>query len=226
MTRTLSVWVGAEIIYLYGTVNGDAATFTLAGAGEWRTEVPRAVDGAYTLHLEAYSENGLEGIYDHTLHYGMIALVTDRTQADVNRAAALSAKEWEKMTVAEKSEWLAGMKGTYNAEDLNRVSQAVQYIADLLNGYGYFVPVAVRTDWSRADIPRAADMAVYLGNVQAIKNKFYGTTPLPDTMSSLTHTDANNIEKLLLEIEVYINRMTAGFRRCGTFYSGQGVILP
>jgi len=115
--------------------------------------------------------------------------------------------------------------GHYNATDLNRVGQAVQYVADLLNGYGYQVSVGPKTDWTPEDIPRASDMAQYLADLNAIKDKFYGTTPLPEGMDDLTHDDANNIGKLLDEIEAYINRMVAGFRKCGTFRSGQGVII-
>ncbi len=114
----------------------------------------------------------------------------------------------------------------YNAADLNRVGEAVAYIADLLNGYGYAVTVSPKTDWTRGDIPRVTDMTAYLADLNALKAAFYGTTELPADMDDLTAEGANNIERLLLEIETYINRMIAGFRKCGTFKSGQGVILP
>jgi hypothetical protein len=205
MTRTLSVWVGAEIIYLYGTVNGESTIFTLAGAGEWRAIVPRAEDDNYILHLEAYSENGLEGTYNYTLYYGMMPVVIDRTAIDV----------------INKTE-----KGFYNHTDLNRVGHNVDYLSGMLNGYGYSVTVTPKKDWTIEDIPRASDMAQYLADLNALKDKFYGMTPLPESMSKIDYEDANNIEKLLLEIETYINRMIEGFRFCGTFYSGQGVILP
>lgn len=116
--------------------------------------------------------------------------------------------------------------GHYTHEDLNRVGGNIQYLADILNGYGYLVSVYPKTDWAVDDVPRAADMETYLGDVQRIKDKFYGTTALPADMGGLTHIEANNIEKLLIEIENYIIRMIDGFRYCGTFYSGQGVILP
>ena len=116
--------------------------------------------------------------------------------------------------------------GHYTHEDLNRVGVNVQHLADLLNGYGYAVSVSPKTDWTVEYIPRESNMEAYLADVAAIKESFYGTTPIPANMNNLTYTDANNIEKLLVEIETYINRMVAGFRKCGTFKSGQGVILP
>ena len=69
-------------------------------------------------------------------------LIYDRTAADVERALALAKKaEAGTLTDAEKTEWLAGMKGCYNAADLNRVEAAVKSIAAELNAAGY--PAAV-----------------------------------------------------------------------------------
>jgi hypothetical protein len=200
MTRTLSVWVGASIIYLYGTVNGEAATFTLIGAGEWQATVPRAEDDNYVLHLEAYSANGLEGAYDYTLYYGMMPCVADRTWDDVRNKTA---------------------KGFYNATDLNRVGHNVSYLAELLGGYGYAVNVSPKVNWQIDDIPRVADMGAHLADVDAIKSAFYGTVPLPDTMDDLTVEGANNIERLLCEIEQNIHNMTEAWYYCGELYCGE-----
>lgn len=69
-------------------------------------------------------------------------LIYDRTAEDVERALALAKKaEAGTLTDAEKTEWLAGMKGCYNATDLNRVEAAVQTLAAELNAAGY--PTAV-----------------------------------------------------------------------------------
>ena len=111
--------------------------------------------------------------------------------------------------------------GHYNATDLNRVGEAVQYVADLLNGYGYLVAVTPKTDWAISDIPRAADMTQYIADLNTLKNAFYGTTELPDSMNSLAVTAANNIEKLLLEIEDYITNMAAAFVYSGEVYGGE-----
>lgn len=191
MDRTLTVWVGAEIIYLYGTVNGTAQTFTLAGEGAWQATVSRSGDDNYLLHLEAYSANGLEGTYDYTLYYGMMPCVTDRTG------------------------------GYYNASDLNRVGHNVTYLAGLLGGYGYAVTVTGRTDWAVGEIPSKADMDAYLADVAALKAALCGSVPLPDGMSKLTAEGANNIERLLCEVERNINRMIASWHYCGELYAGE-----
>lgn len=69
-------------------------------------------------------------------------LIYDRTAADVERALALAKKaEAGTLTDTEKTEWLAGMKGCYNASDLNRVESAVKLLAATLTSAGYPVEV-------------------------------------------------------------------------------------
>ena len=61
-------------------------------------------------------------------------LVYDRTQADVDRVFTLKNKiltgGLTALTAEEKAEYMAGMKGAYNYGDMNRVGQAVAYIAN------------------------------------------------------------------------------------------------
>lgn len=67
-------------------------------------------------------------------------LIFDRTQSDVNRVQFLTQKMIAgTATEAEKAEWLGGMKGAYNASDLNRVCAAVDYLTGVLTGLGYSV---------------------------------------------------------------------------------------
>ena len=151
-----------------------------------------------------------------------LSLITDRSISDLTALYALRNKiKSRTATVAEWSEWLDGSKGAYNSSDLERVDDAIQYLADLLSSYGYSVSVSPKTDWTIDDIPCVADVDAYLSDVEAIKAAFYGTVPLPDSMNKLTVTGANNIEKLLLEIETYITKMAAAFVYSGEVYSGE-----
>lgn len=69
-------------------------------------------------------------------------LIYDRTVEDVERALALAKKaEAGTLTDTEKTEWLVGMKGCYNATDLNRVEAAVKQLAAELNAAGYATAV-------------------------------------------------------------------------------------
>lgn len=69
-------------------------------------------------------------------------LITDRTAADTAALEALFAKA--KAGTITDEEWAVltdpTHKGAYNYTDLNRVSTALEYLRDRLNGYGYATP--------------------------------------------------------------------------------------
>lgn len=149
-------------------------------------------------------------------------LITDRTQADVNRVAALNAKGFANMTAAEKAAYLQPMKGAYNAEDLNRVGEAVQYVADRLNTVGGFnIRYTAKQDWTRTDIPTPEQMAAYIDDIAAVRAALPVTTPeTPSDMDELTYSEANDIEQILLDVEDTIKRMALSFVYSGQPYSG------
>lgn len=153
-------------------------------------------------------------------------LVFDRTQADVDRVLALKNKilmqGWSTLTEQEQTEWSAGMKGAYNASDLNRVGEAIGYVAELmeeaqaevtneLNKYGiadadaYRFPwsggfsVSPKTDWTYADIPTAEQAATYLLDINTIASLVYSpnSPAMPVTLDYFTYGQANAIEQML-----------------------------
>lgn len=104
------------------------------------------------------------------------SLITDRTQADVNRWQALHDKGYGGMTAAELDQWRSGtLKGAYNASDLNRVTSAMKHLAGLYQQYGYavsYTPLRIPHEdgtmdeiWQMRDIPTSAQMALYLNNL-------------------------------------------------------------
>jgi len=76
----------------------------------------------------------------------MDTLITDRAQADVDRAKYLNslwdarAGRW-RGTPEEWAEWAAGPRGAYGFNDMNRVNEAVAYLTGVLAGMGYTVAV-------------------------------------------------------------------------------------
>ena len=149
-------------------------------------------------------------------------LITDRTVADAQRKRELAAIGYDDMTADEKTEWNAGLKGAYNAADLNRVGQACADLYTALTGAGYAVSgyVALKTDWTNSDRPTKAQLTTYLSTVSAIKAVLPAVTDLPSTMKSLTYEGANNIEKLLVEVDDILNRIIAVYVRSGEWNSG------
>jgi len=115
-------------------------------------------------------------------------------------------------------------KGTYNAIDLNRVGECVQILADVLNMYGYFVTVDVKTDWEMSDIPTETQMQTYLNNIDALINASYTleqTPALPGSMFYFNWHKANAIEKILVDLKEVILRVVSGFRYSGTFKANE-----
>ena len=143
-------------------------------------------------------------------------LITNRTQADVDRVKELAAKAkagtW---TAQEQAEWLAGMRGAYNYTDFNRVEAAVAELAVMLG-----VQLNTVTTWSVERIPTAADTVRYLANIRKLRTICQGLTNTPATpenMSRMTYTTANDIEQILKDLETVILSWT----RCGDVYCGE-----
>lgn len=222
-TQTLRVSLPSEIIYVSGTVNGKAYTWTLVD-GSWQAIVDRAADDTYAVALTAVNALGTSASYTLTLYYGMLNLITDRTQADVDRVRQLAQKGFGNMTADEKTEWLNGLKGAYNASDLNRVGAAVAYVAGRLKGYGYAVSVSPRQDWQVSDIPTPESMTAYLADVAALRAALTvaaDTPEVPEDMERLTWQEANNIEQILLDVDELLTRMAAAWFYSGDLYAGE-----
>ena len=137
-------------------------------------------------------------------------LVTDRTEADASRYSELRDKGWAAMTTAERAEWVAGMKGAYNASDLNRVASAMAYLSQRFASAGYSVPVSSPTDWANGGIPTKGDMDTYLDDLRRIRAALavMDTTPsAPGSMDYLTWAKANDIEKILADVDDLLTKI-------------------
>lgn len=134
------------------------------------------------------------------------------------------------MTASEQDEWSAGLKGAYNAADMNRVEEAVGYLTNqlqtmpiklqaLCDKYGVSLSDVItlpydpseydfetKTDWKIEDIPLPADLERYLGNVKKLRDIiYYAADDFPETTSGLDVDGANAIEKVLIELKSAID---------------------
>lgn len=142
-------------------------------------------------------------------------LIYDRTAEDV-----LTAQK-------QRGKVLTPLKGCYNATDMNRVAAAVTEIAAELNSAGYAVTVNPRT-YAESDIIRRSDFAAYLANVQTLRDAIavHASTPsVPAADAKLDYVGANNIEKILADLDELLSWMKYSQKYCGTFAAGQ-TILP
>lgn len=157
------------------------------------------------------------------------SLITDRTADDAQKALNLSKLQWSEMSDAQKAEWSGSLKGSYNASDLNRVENAVAYLAETLRllrpklqdyaksldvGWDVFfagnydpedLNLETKTDWTKEDAPTAEAMERYLANVVTLRNALnYATDRLPSSMRNLTWQGANAIERALKGLDAAI----------------------
>ena len=205
-TQILSVSLPSEIIYVSGTVNGTAYTWTLI-EGAWTATVERAADDTYAVALTAVTAAGVSTNYALTLYYGLLSLITDRTRADVVNQTD---------------------KGFYNASDLNRVGAAVEYIAGRFTALGYACPVTVKKDWlttdAQTDAPTASQMETYRQNIVTLRGQIavmQSTPEAPASMAGLNYVKANNIEQILLDLDALITNITKSLCFSGEVYAGE-----
>ena len=200
--QVLSVSLPSEIIYVSGTVNGTAYTWTLMD-GAWTATVERAADDTYAVALTAVTAAGVSTNYTLTLYYGLLSLITDRTRADVENQTD---------------------KGFYNASDLNRVGAAVEYIAGRFTALGYACPVTVKKDWLTTDAPTASQMEAYRQNIVTLRSQIavmQSTPNAPASMAGLNYVKANNIEQILLDLDALITNITKSWYFSGELYAGE-----
>lgn len=231
--RSITLTLAQTAVYVTGTVNGTAVVFTAAGGYTWTATVERSADDIYRVSVTAIDGSGNSTTVDTTLYYGL-HLITDRTEADVQYAAALIAKGWTGMSPAEQTAYLTGLRGAYSAGDYNRVESAVSYILDRLTAapdslaaymaaigvapaalyeLGYTLPaLTVDTGHTYAEDITPAVSARYCGNVSALREVIAlpaGTPAAPTTIAGITWQTANDIETILVAVEAALTALIA-----------------
>lgn len=130
-------------------------------------------------------------------------LITDRTSSDVS----------QKRT-----------KGNWNTSDLMRIAKWQVYIRDLLNEAGYYVNIQPRMAWNIFDLPRQSQVDKIRSDTMKLKEAYYTfiSTPTLETgIDYVVFNEANDIEKILKDIEILIDNMMESYRYCGTLYCGE-----
>lgn len=226
--QTVSITLPNKTASVNVIVNGANYTFALTGSSSsgtiWSADVPRAPKDIYQCIITAVSDVGTSTTVEVTLFYGLLELITDRTRSDVDRAIDLSAKGLADMTAEELAEFEAGLKGAYNATDLNRVESAVQYLTERLTIAGVYRTLSTKNTWARQDYPVSTEMVRYLENIRALRSSF--TLPadaptVPEDMHRFTYQEANNIEKLLLIIDAIITNIALVWFYSGELHAGE-----
>ena len=153
-----------------------------------------------------------------------LALITDRTAEDVAKWKRLHDKGWGAMTPDERAEWTQGMKGVYKHTDMNRVENAVVELATRFAQRGTVLSLTTKTDWTRTGWPTKADMTRYFGNVEALRQATGVPLNAPSTPTTALRFDyekANDLEKILLAVERWLDSVEESAYYSGELYSGE-----
>lgn len=170
-----------------------------------------------------------------------ITPITDRTQADVDYVNTVQAM-FECVQVVtgiqvkdlgngyyiqftgtqdQLNEWNSGLKGAYNASDLNRVGGNIYYLATQLNAMGYDISVAPKINWTYTDAPTQAQVQALLADLRTIKQTLaVSNAPVPQNMNNMTVDMANNIEKILQDTYDALDYIAQSFFYSGELYAG------
>lgn len=150
-----------------------------------------------------------------------LSMITDRTAADVMAANVLRLKIQSGLTLT-TTETAAFERGTCTATMLNRIENAQKTLAETLRGSGYMVSIENKTNLTATDIFGNADYRRLLENIALLRSAFYTYSSTPDTPGYIYGwKEANDIEKILKDIDDMIADMKSRYRECGTFSCGE-----
>ena len=220
---SIAVELPEEVFYVAGTVNGvlvefeqDKFDFT-----KWRTYVTAAQDDRYHIKLELHDEAGNVGYYENTMEYILPVFVYDRTQEDIDHFRRLKSVGWERLTEAEKQEWLAGLKGCLNMQDLKRIENNLSVIAGLLN-------IEIQTN--KNNLPELPDVLYFgrmLNNVETLRKSgfIFAETPQVPEAPLNTWQKVNDVEKILHDVYVIFLDNQNDRYYCGETFAGENTGL-
>lgn len=126
--------------------------------------------------------------------------VTDRTQADVDRAKYLINKGYANLTVEERAEWNAGLKGCLNASDLSRILNNIELLRQVLElpypAVTQTVPYTPTISWFDYNI------RWYTEQIRSAYSVYDTTPQVPSGLdaSKYTYKDINDIEQILKDV--------------------------
>lgn len=157
-------------------------------------------------------------------------LITDRTQRDVDGAKRLNANNGgSKLGFGKLGSFVIGslsgyLKGAYTAEDKNRVGNAVNDLSERFYEAGYEMTQTAKTDWTDEAEPSENDLLTYLYLIGKIRDKIAvleSTPSVPADMRFFGYEEANNIEKILADVDLLLNNSQNAVFYSGELYGGE-----
>ena len=148
-------------------------------------------------------------------------MIYNRTASDVENAKTLRGLLQAGNTLT--NEQISALeRGSCTVNMLNRIENKQAELAAILSGYAYMVHIENKTDWQNEEIFTHQHHQRLINNLDKLKAAYYiySSTPITPTYM-YDFQSANDIEKILEDIENMIEDMKSRFRECGTFECGE-----
>lgn len=112
-------------------------------------------------------------------------------------------------------------KSYYNVNDLIRINDWIKLLSDYL-GLGLKIET-----YSLGQIITLDNINLILNNIQTLKDNWYvaNDTPYTPIANGYNYKSANDVEKILSDLNDFMISVESDFKYSGTFYSGEEVIL-
>ena len=151
-------------------------------------------------------------------------MIFDRTQQNVDKLKELSKLRYQDMTDEQKQAWVDNLKGCLRYTDLNRVEEGIVLVGEKIKQAGFSVSLLPKKEWTKDDIPKSSDIERMLTNIGRIRDiGIYMThTPEAPTDVRLDWSKANDIERILYDVELMLVPKTETYIYCGEIISGGG----
>lgn len=184
----------------HGVDLSDGTNLSVALGADWQSG---AEAGPFYWDQTIVSGGQSAAIGARLAYFPKARWVYDRTQSDLEQGTA---------------------KGHYNASDLNRVGKTMREIALWLKECGYDISISSKTYWKISDIPTQSQMKQYLDDLAALRRTIplLSSTPeAPSDMDGLTWQEANDIERILYDIDLLLSNMEAAWYYSGETFCGE-----
>lgn len=115
-------------------------------------------------------------------------------------------------------------KSFYNALDMIRVGEAMEYLERHFYDVGISIFVSPKIDWNFSDVPSLAQAEKYLTDIKTVRSKlseFRDASEIPGSMTGFNWDMANRIEAIMFDAEKLILDIIKSYRLiCGRTISG------
>ena len=142
-------------------------------------------------------------------------LIYDRTEADLEVP-----RKCKKQNIPYPSD---NLRYSWDFRALNRTEGAMEYLNQIFQELGYFKVMEFKTDWTNEEItPQEAKR--YIENLKTLRTFLTmssETPPAPNTINGMSINRANDIEKILFDINFLLEALQKYKIRSGVANSGQ-----